>query len=230
MEQANADNQEPWKRPRGCNLIPIATFTVFLLLFGCLIIYKGAQAISSHTTSLNWKTGRGIGIGPVGIGQAQRGTATWTGAEAVRMGIGFCAFGAVFIFSGVGMLASLVRGKVKQRPYFPVLTLLSGICLPIAGACFFPFWQVDTSPSIAGFYSVLAISVFAAVRLHMKKDCRFLRYLLPIAIMTTIIAETFFHINILAGVGGGIFFAFGETVIYLVFQQALNKHEFLENA
>src|SRR5439155_11511402 len=121
---------------------------VVLLLasFAILFCWGGAQAIATRTYRLEWREQGGLMLGPIIVGGgAKRGVDTYQGVDAIRMGVGFLAAGAMFgIWSATVLFCGLIgwRPAGRLQMFGQSAAAASLLCLLLLSACFFPPWQL----------------------------------------------------------------------------------------
>lgn len=123
-------------------------FDLLLLGFGGVLVSVGATAISSKAFDLHWQATRMFSFGGGGASQSSSGVASYRGAAAIRMGIGFASGGAMLSLWGAGMAVAVFRRpelKKANRPgqFGRALACVSLGALFVAMFCFFPVWQVN---------------------------------------------------------------------------------------
>jgi hypothetical protein len=124
---------------------------LFLLALGGTIAYGSLKPLREQRYDLHWRSTTTLALGPIGRAETTSGTEQYRGAEAVRMGLGLLAFGAMLITWSVALFRP---GKV--------LAVVSLLCLSTMMILFFPPWRLLSDPSVMALYAVLALAaVFA---------------------------------------------------------------------
>jgi hypothetical protein len=195
----------PWGR-----LWLVVVFGAMLVGFGVIFILAGHQAIEQRSYDTTWRESRGISIGIGELqGHSSSGVAHFRGADAVRIGIGYVAWGALLALWGVLIIKSAFRpsrmmATTPARPHGVALIvgITSFAMLLTAQMCFFPVWQID---GIVFWCVVVGMPVIVGLLLRTKKSKWTGIPFIVLVVLAIVIPRTGISLAIAMGVFGTFF-------------------------
>ena len=147
-------------RIRLAHRMAIGLVCLFLFLFGTAHLYLGTEAIRSGHFDGTWRSRKDFSLGPiVGRGAEQREEVHLRDSDAVRMGVGITALGAMLIHWGLGLflpsLSTRVLGLGMNKRKVAMI-LLSLTLLLTTAICFCPPWRIGVDASSTTFWCTIA--------------------------------------------------------------------------
>lgn len=125
----------------------VLLLAVILLAQGCIIGWVGWQAVATGQYEMSWKSHSSFG--------GSSGVNVYSGADAVRMGVGLGSFGVMLFSWGSGLVAGFFNSRPDGllRKFKLLLGWVSFITLSVGCVCVYPPWQLAS----LSFYAVIVL-------------------------------------------------------------------------
>lgn len=167
-------------------------FVLILLGLGVALVLVGAKAVREHHYAFEWRSRTPV--------SEANGVKTYNGGEAVLMGTGFMAFGAMLATWG----AALVLSFGGHSRFLRVLGWFSFACLLAAMVCIYPPWKREDIPFFAAVVLVDAFFFTVPDAHHQSLG----RIFFPLLIIS-ILGAALLNIDTGASMAIGLFVALG---------------------
>jgi hypothetical protein len=200
-----------------------AILGLFVVGVGFAFGYLGYRAISAREFNLDWTRSRSSSISVpgirVGTSESIKGTTHWKGEEAVRLGAGFIALGAMFAVWGIGI------GRPPRKSgigYWNALMITSLVCLATFVILAIPRWPRTPDSAATGCYGmILLIGLLALAQRRKLASPRILGTLFTLLIIAAFAATRLLPIssNVIIGMGIGVL----SSVLVAIHLELLGK-------
>jgi len=174
LAQSNAQTGESIGDQSRPPKVAIAMGVIIILALSAGFAVAATLAISRRHYEIITEASRGSGGGQV---------VAFTGAEAVRVGIGF--LGTAVMLSGWAAALASVIGRRRAR-WASVAFMLSAIGFVTLVPCLFPPWRIGRSVILTGVYGALALVTLLLEASRRRRLNRLVVYLSALAFVSVI--------------------------------------------
>ncbi|HEX8913171.1 MAG TPA: hypothetical protein VF796_12500 [Humisphaera sp.] len=152
-----------------------ALMAVVLVVLGTAFVTGGIGDIRSRTHTTTWRSGSSVGVGPIGVtGGQSSGVERVDGTDAVLMGVGFVAFGAMFIGWAAVCVTAIFGTAWRRLPEGRRFRTAVSLCAVLATLQLvgllgtFPPWRWAERPSSVGLWASLLVLAATGAGIAMR--------------------------------------------------------------